>query len=75
MIKTIKMREVIYNELMRLSNLHKGFPSHNWRWNREFNGVKLQDIPFGDWETMNEYDDDELLQLYSLIHRQYCKQG
>ena len=70
------MRDVIYNELMRLSNLNGGFPYHTWRWKREFNGIKLQDIPFGDWETMNEtYDDDELLQLYSLIYRQYCKQG
>lgn len=68
------MRKVIYSELERLHKLSGGFPYRNWRWG-SFKDVKLEDITFGSFKFMDEYTDEELLQLYSLIYRQYCKQG
>ena len=69
------MRKVINTELLRLRSISGGFNSHNWRWKQTFLGMKLEDIPFDDDEFMWKYTNSELLELYTLITRQYFKQG
>lgn len=69
------MRKVIYEALEKLQSESNGFPYYSWRWNRTFLDKKLQDIPFGSYEEMDKFTDQQLLELYTLICRQWCRQG
>lgn len=70
------MRKIIYNRLYNLRMLNNNFSTDLMKFkNARFNGVLFTDIPFGSYESMDEYSNEELLNLFETVTRLVAKQS
>jgi hypothetical protein len=69
-------RESICDRLSQLCRENGNF-EHGFRFrNATFHGRKLSEIPYGDYQYMEEnFTDDELVQLFEFVCYRYYKQG
>jgi len=70
------MRKAILERLATIRHLNNNFSKSSMRWrNFEISGVHISEIPFGDWEYMDEnYPDHTLMLIYEKIVIQNSKQ-
>lgn len=69
------MRKIIYQRLYNLRMLNNNFSTSLMKFrNAKFNDVLIADIPFGSYESMDEYSNEELLNLFERIIRLVAKQ-
>ena len=68
------MRLAILERISVIRQSQSHFTPAIMKWkNVRFNNVHVSEIPYGDYEAMSEYTDEELVSLFELIVRQANK--